>query len=267
MSEEVDSPHDDQSRTVDGLNWLERTGATLVGLVGVGVGGTGIFLSDNQAGTTAMLLLGAVFLLMGIQGTAIKRATKDSVEWERRRQKRFDTAVQAGEILEERGPDEAELFIEGAKAADPGITSEPAVRRLDGILFERQVLDALKRTIPRAGLDPARYRISSRIDVHGPEIDIVVSDKEDGLPKLFIEVKMLPTQGSRILRSMQNAIEQLSQYGKPGLIVANRYIPVPILESLRLDDHNPPIHYALWRGPEDDESLVLELRRLLDPEQ
>ena len=54
------------------LNW-ERAVAIIIGTAFAGVAIYALFNSANQAGTAALLLAAAAFLLMGVQGTALVR--------------------------------------------------------------------------------------------------------------------------------------------------------------------------------------------------
>jgi hypothetical protein len=140
---------EDQDQTADpaparGLTPLERWIASITGLAGVAAGGVGVFLSDNQAGTTAILLLGAVFLLMGVQGTAIIKAGKDSVEMERRWQAN-KLAKRAEELVRDNKPDAAAELAAAAAQVDPRMGDSQRLRRLNKTIYCYQALEALQR--------------------------------------------------------------------------------------------------------------------------
>ena len=67
-------------------NWLERACCIIVGTVAGGAGGYVAFERSNQLGSAALLIIGAVFLVIGIQGTRLMRFTSGSniVELEQR---------------------------------------------------------------------------------------------------------------------------------------------------------------------------------------
>lgn len=50
------------------LSQKQRVAATVVGAVLVAAGGVSVFLADNQAGSVALLLVGAAFLLIALSG-------------------------------------------------------------------------------------------------------------------------------------------------------------------------------------------------------
>lgn len=139
-----------------GLGGLERTGALIFGLAGVGTGGVGVFLSDNQAGTTAILLLGAVFLLMAVQGTAIRSASRDNVEMERRAKAKVtrEMVKEAELALKEGETDRAEVLTEAAERL-----SSNAVQRLQGTILSQTYQQAVAEAIK--GYAESRNRASA----------------------------------------------------------------------------------------------------------
>jgi hypothetical protein len=69
------------------LGTKERATALVIGIATGGGGAYAVFASSNQAGTAILLILSAIFLLIGIQGTSLIRFSTGSntVELERRR--------------------------------------------------------------------------------------------------------------------------------------------------------------------------------------
>ena len=53
-----------------------RVTAIALGAGGVAAGGVAVFVSSNQAGTAFLLLIGAVLMVLGIQGTPLRRLAK-----------------------------------------------------------------------------------------------------------------------------------------------------------------------------------------------
>jgi len=143
---DADAPSDDDLDT-SGLGGWERFFAGLVGAVGVGAGGVGIFLSENQAGTTTILLVGAVFLLMSVQGTRIIKAGKDSVELEQKRRGRKLTERAVEAIENKKDPEKAAELAAAARRADPSLSKEPSFRYLKHQIYERQAYEAVRRAI------------------------------------------------------------------------------------------------------------------------
>jgi hypothetical protein len=122
------------------MSGLERTGASVVGALLGGGGAAAVFITNNQAGSTAMILVGAVFLIIGVQGTPISRASKDSVELRDR-----EVVKTTAEIADKNGPEEAENYLRGAVSADPRLLSVSSVVHMTWELYEMRVRHALER--------------------------------------------------------------------------------------------------------------------------
>src|SRR5580700_972047 len=77
------------------VKW-ERICALIVGAVCGGAGGYVVFEKSNQAGTAILLILAAIFLLIGVQGTPLIRfgSNSGSVELERRRRRKIEEAIE-----------------------------------------------------------------------------------------------------------------------------------------------------------------------------
>ncbi|MEU8663569.1 hypothetical protein, partial [Actinoplanes philippinensis] len=104
----------------DPLPSWARTVAFILGLGGLGAGGYGVFVSDNQAGTALLLIVGAVLALLGIQGTPIRRFGSGDHSFELRdiaRKAARESAEASSEGLTER----ASALAEVARSIDPGV--------------------------------------------------------------------------------------------------------------------------------------------------
>src|SRR5690349_5840152 len=77
------------------VKW-ERICALAIGVICGGAGGYAVFERSNQAGTAMLLILAAIFLLIGVQGTPLIRfgSNSGSVELERRRRKKVQLALE-----------------------------------------------------------------------------------------------------------------------------------------------------------------------------
>jgi hypothetical protein len=259
----VPKPSDkDDQPPVAALNWRERSGALLIGVTGVGVGGAGIFLSENQAGTTAMLLLGALFLLMGVQGTAIRRATKDSGELERRL-KPAEVAEKAKEKLEDEGPAQAEAYIEGARSLDPGLARDPGIQYVSEAAYQEQVLQAVARLLHASDVDVDTYMLHPNYRIEKFSFDIAVAKRDGNWPLLLIEAYPGNDYWPWSHRIQQIAA-RIKAVGHPGLIVSNMNPDSVDVDALERMSHGAwPIHFAMWRGPADDRALSFAIERLL----
>jgi hypothetical protein len=253
-----------------GLTPVERWVASLVGLVGIGVGGVGIFLSDNQAGTTAILLLGAVFLLMGVQGTAIIKAGKDSVELDRRLAVR--RVIEKAEERVENNPDEAAGLVEAAWEVFPSLAHDVNLQNLSADIYEQQALRALERAVfaldrQRSHDDPFQATMSTRPRPHyrtrRPDAVIRYRASASG-PDRILVVEIKKASGHNLPDgSVREALELFKEVGENGLIISN-LTPGLVLNNYRHGDYaDVRFDFVQWRDERDDSELVETLKKLL----
>ncbi|MBG6068914.1 hypothetical protein [Micromonospora ureilytica] len=135
----------------------ERIAAGVAGLAAGGAGGAAVFITDNQAGSAALALVGAAFLFVAVQGTPLIRigAGSNSLELERRRQ-RLKRAVERAE--KEGNVDAAYGIIEGARIAEPEIEELPEYQAL---MYE----DYLATALTGLGARVARLRVDQWFDM------------------------------------------------------------------------------------------------------
>ena len=167
----------------------ERVGAGIVGGVGVVSGGLGVFLSDNQAGTAVILLLGAVFLIMSIQGTAILKITKEGGDFAARdaRRRGRELLDRAEDAVVEGEADEAVALVEEAKEVAPGLSRDMQLRRVADSAYELQLFDAIDRVIHERFDDRLVLETSYWVDGRY-RADGVIYPKDNPARKIIIEV-------------------------------------------------------------------------------
>jgi hypothetical protein len=190
-----DGNADDSELDPIALSKWERCAAGLIGVVLAGFGVWAIFVVDSEVDPPALVLIAAVFLLLSVQGTAIRRANRDSVELDRRASPR-QIAREAATLLEEEGPIEAEAFIEGASAAAPSLMRSPAFSNVQDIIrrarsYERDVRYAIESSMDYEIVlysnqldEDADFTLKSR-SPNGQMIDCVVKYSE-GIQRGFI---------------------------------------------------------------------------------
>lgn len=263
-----DQPSDDihDPRDGRGLNWAERLAAGLLGLGIAGAGIDAVFTREVEAGPTALLLVGAVFLLLAVQGTPIRKANKDSVEWERRASVR-QIAREGKERLEERGAGDAEAFIEGASVANPSVVENILITQLQSTIqnardYERILLAKLEELMTGTGwtLFP-----SSAIGDNNLDFLIAASEPHGGK---FVSGIIKFTHGAGALSQLKKRLEdvQLNLWSWPILIVTNADWPHRDVARRQLFESEPdnldPISIVRWRGSQDDEELKTAIRNV-----
>lgn len=249
----------DETVPEHGLVAWERVLAGAVGLTAAVGGGVSVFTSDNQAGSTALLLLGAIFLLLAVQGTAIRRATRESVEMDRRAGRKRVTE-KAQEVLEEQGADKAAAFIAGATTRDPGLISDSRVVGFNAQLFEESVI----AQISALGLNKFEYKLSVSRDVRvrSYRFDAVIKrlDREDAW--IVAEVKYTSHPFVRS-DNLQHTMARIQAIRRPGLIISNRHMSQSQQHAFDEANQDPPLHFALWRTPDDNLALLTAIAKLM----
>lgn len=147
---EREAPDDDRDSgqsSVVGLAWWERIAAGLVGTAGGTAGALAVFHTSNQAGSAALLLLSSIFLVIAVQGTAIRRANRESLELDRCTSPRV-VVRRAEEVLLEGGITEAKQFLDGAVTSNPILADSPQVAAFESSVanaeqYERALMGAL----------------------------------------------------------------------------------------------------------------------------
>ncbi|GAA5125702.1 hypothetical protein [Pseudonocardia adelaidensis] len=237
MAEESEEARRDDEFDV-GLSHWERIAATLLGLAGVGAGGAGVFLSDNQAGTTTILLLGAVFLLMAVQGTPIISASKDKVELARRRL-RAATAKELVESargkIEEEKPEVAAELVVAAESLDPNVRAQEDFRDLRDLLYPFEVERSLKRALSELRKRGAIYGYEVQADFFKSEVDVALggepsvsrADRLLRVRRIAGEDLIIPVAIKNISKlvlrpdTLEAATQDMINLGDAGLIVHN----------------------------------------------
>ena len=122
--------------------WLrrwERPAAGAAGSVLAGAGVVAVFVSENQAGSATLIVIGGLFLLMAVSGRTIESVRIGDWEFtmsELRRQ----AAEQASSGLTE----QAQATLEVLKRLNPTSNRDPEVQAVEASVFENRVLEAVE---------------------------------------------------------------------------------------------------------------------------
>lgn len=133
-------PTESEPSTSDPLSGLQRFAAAVVGTAASGAGGASVFLTSNQAGSVALLALGAGFLIMSVNGMPILGAKLKDYE--------LTMAPRRRRVLDQarlEPPEEAKLALDVLQQIDPGASSDPAFAQVRGRLYHQEVATALLR--------------------------------------------------------------------------------------------------------------------------
>lgn len=226
------------------LRW-ERAAALCAGLVLGVVGCVAVFISENQAGTTALLLAAAVFLLIGIQGTLLVRVSggSNTAEFERRlRQEEFIERVTEEA---ETNPERAQGMVEAASILVP--TLSPFI---DDFGYEQLV----GRALHEAG----HHSIVRRVSQDGP-VDFVINAPEG---PIFVMARFKPSGKLRAKEviDFRNRVTSAGTVG--GLVVTNVQLTRTAAELLSGITGTGPVEAVTWAGESDVASLATAIERV-----
>ena len=219
-----------------------------VGIAAGGGGGYAVFASSNQAGTAILLILSAIFLLIGIQGTSLIRFSTGSNTVELERRKR--TVERAVKEIAKEEPERAAGIIEGAELALPSFASiaSTAEAALLAVQYGKRLSVAISamgyttRDIPR-DYEPDL----TVIDREGRVIHVAVtySRNERPVTRRWVEIVALPHMGTI-----------------PLLLVANSPVAASAADWTAQMKREAPLRLISWRDDADNPVLRESLREL-----
>jgi hypothetical protein len=255
----------------------ERWLAGLFGATGTGVGGIGIFLSDNQAGTTAILLLGAIFVLIAIQGTPLRSASRESIELSERQVVDL-VAEKAENELEEDEPERARATIEGASAVRPDIEKDPRLLQLTAKALEREVVRAVERAVLKA-VGATNRIVSTEYPwkFAGAEFDALIELIEVGQrgdygadsPHKRVVVEVSIAVSGRVFgtKKLRHDLAKFALVADEAalLLVSNQPLSELGREVLDkyMEQRQRKVRFVVWRDDEDDPLLTRACSELL----
>ena len=211
----------------------------VIGTVLAGLAILALFTSSNQAGTAALLLVAAAFLLIGIQGTALVRFGSGSASIELDR--RVAAAVQRADEVAEQDPRLALGILEGAAIIEPRVG--PAAGAFRAISYESAVRRALERVKPDSTtvtVAPAPADLAVISPAGSVLVSIVYRQSRS-----IQQVDLAPLVASRQLEEAMG-----------GLFVANQVITSSVVEYVATAARQGTfIEAVTWKDPEDDRDL------------
>ena len=175
------------------LSRAQRVVSGVFGLVLLGGGGSAVFLTDNQAGATTLLLLGGLGALMSLTGRVPERMGREGIAYEPVEVPAATSAM--GELMSDEQPhvireaaaavyDQQLASYESESGVVPRAELTAAVRRLRaesiGMQFENAVESELRR----------RYLVNSRVVQRDRQVDLLLARPGDSdSAELPIEIK------------------------------------------------------------------------------
>lgn len=220
-------------------NWLERACFIIVGVIAGGAGGYATLERSNQLGAAVLLVIGAVFLVIGIQGTRLMRFTSgsNSVELE----KKSRSLVRAVEKAQAEGNiEKASGIVEGAAIASPAL----GLSRDLGLQYELQVSGAI------VGMG---YLVKPFVLDSG--YDLIISDESSGM----IHAVLKRYSGLVSRRSVETLILRAVISPVPVVLITYSGLSISAQEAV-ISRGN--LEVVQWRDENDNDLLADVLRRM-----
>ncbi len=220
------------------LSRWERLAAAVAGVLACGAGVLAVFRSDNQAGTVALILAGALFLLMGVNGAPLVRARYQDYELFMARRRREVVGNIDDEPVES-----AVVALETLRTVDPQAARDPAFLHAAAALYGRQVFNRLKQIEPNATYTDGPGDMGRDAVLQAPGGQIAVSIR--GGSNKFFQADLVAA--THIPHDLADAI----------LIVTSKALPPNIDRRLReaRNADSRPIELVRWVDSQDDEIL------------
>lgn len=232
------------------MNPWERWTAGIIGLSAGGVGIAAVFFSDNQAGTAALFVVAGAFLLIGVQGTPLKRFGSGDNNAEFAAREANNKLERAKEAKKDGDQESAENLVDDAVRIDPSVENLPVVQE---VRYERRVADAVRRIFGHTpGFELAteprvrRYRPDFILTSNGHHINVEVTHRQREL-------------GVTVLQSFEHMARTT---GRPTLLITNAPLSDAVMQlNGRAED--TPVEVVQWTGANDDDLLERAALRLL----
>lgn len=199
------------------------------------------FERSNQLGSAVLLVIGSLFLLIGIQGTRMISLTSGSngVELER---KRRDVEDAIKDAQDEGNLEKASGIAQGAAIVAPAALSASS----RSMQYEFQV---------SAAITGMGYSVE---EMFGPDMgfDLRIRDTDDRL--VYGEIKYYSRPVSRETVELIKGRAGLIRPPAPVVLISATDLSKPAREIV---ENSPDIEVAYWRGDKDDADLMLALER------
>jgi hypothetical protein len=213
-----------------------------VGIIAGGAGGYVAFERSNQLGSAVLLVIGAVFLVIGIQGTRLMRFTSGTSIVELEQKKR--NIVDAIEKAESEGNIEKAFGIaEGAAIAAPALGLPQHL----GLQYEAQVASAI------IGMG---YLVTpSVLDDRG--FDLVIRDENGHI--IHAELKRYADSRTVPARIVETLVYRVAATAIPLILITYTELS---REAQKRVGPSGIIEAVQWRDESDNDRLAETLRRM-----
>ncbi|PPJ18748.1 hypothetical protein C5F51_36210 [Nocardia nova] len=220
-----------------------------------------VFASSNQAGTAALFVAAAAFLLMGVQGTPLAKFGSGDKAMVFRERRRIQKQLLQRAATEDT-PEGAEAYVNAAEIAAPS----PVMTGADWVplpaaTYEGAVRAALERLVGRT----EGWTVESEVPIGNRRIDFVV--RAPNGTAIGIEVRNFSRAGleAQVAQSIVDAASVPDANLTAGLVVMPRVSGMAAERIHRLFESSDSLRggeAVQWTGPQDDYLLAMMLGTL-----
>jgi hypothetical protein len=242
------------------LNKVERSGAAILGLLATLAGTWAVFTTENQAGSAALILIGAAFCLMGVQGTPLIRfgSGDNSLVLERRRKRqRVQMVLRSAESTQE-----LEAIVEGVSILDPRLVRSPSWQ---SSIYETRVTLAIKSLgalVSRLDTDTVGADLSVQWNPEGSEGGQLSPTRSRR--SVDVVLKHL-SEGQRLRLSQVPRREFARGEFMIGLVLVTNAPLSATIEEYLSDTEDRGVEVVVWNGDDDNAALAAALRHAAGP--
>ncbi|MEH1170005.1 hypothetical protein V6V47_31960 [Micromonospora sp. CPCC 205539] len=225
-----------------------RALALVLGVGATGFGCYAVMVSDNQAGTAFVLLAGAVLLLLGLQGTPLRRLGSGDHSLELAALRRRQRAIQVvADATREQPPEVAVAVAEAVEAIEPLLNLHSRAMR-----YELKVHEAIERL----GVKVPYINLFS-----GPDTGFdLIAQLPSGTVRVEIKYRSRGTVGHREVVDISQRVAHLPQSGL--LVVTNVLLSDSVIKYNNEAGTDPRrVEIVTWNTPDDDDDLAAALAR------
>lgn len=242
-------PEKDQPASADPLSMLQRVVAGVAGAAALGAGGASVFMTSNQAGSVALVGVGALLLIVAVNGSPLLGAKFKDYE--------LTMAPRRRKVVEQakhEDPEEGQRKLDVLEQLDPASREDPAVINAHALLYQKEVEAAIVRTlakIPGAsmvrtdGFEPGRTNLQVRASERTVDVELLYSTNHRFMSIEAFEFSLTEGRISRI----------------PRILVTNMRAPAALIELLdsEMAPRANPVQIVRWQDYQDDKALACAL--------
>jgi hypothetical protein len=227
----------------------ERSLAIVLGAAVMGAGITAIFVKNNGTGALALILVGAVFLLVGVTGVIVTSLKVGDNEVVLERVRQAQAAFAQGDTKTANA-----IVQELASPTSSNVTLVPEA--LDRSRYEQSVLNVVSSNLPQGWLlEQDKEASDYRFDAY------LVSPTGKGIVcEIFVTTRFT---GGQLSRSIESARDN-KELRIDGVLIVSRN-DTAALKSLqkKMDNLHIPARIVAWSGDNSTEGFRSALAELL----